>query len=136
MIAHSMGGMVAVRAALLHPDKFKGMVLIGPLIIPGQSVGPLDFRVTPLRGFIASWALWFVDRLLSPQLVLGFVSYDFISRDEGVKQLLKVDPLRWQGGCKVNHDISFNSGDFFCEIRKWDYLRKKSSSSFLPLRKK
>ena len=38
IVGHSMGGMIAVRSVLKHPGFFKGMVLIGPLIVPGPQV--------------------------------------------------------------------------------------------------
>ena len=38
LIGHSMGGMIAVRAVLRHPGYFSGMILNGPLIIPGPQV--------------------------------------------------------------------------------------------------
>ena len=106
LIGHSMGGMVVVRAAIQYPNKFAGMALIGPLIVPGASIGPFDGRVTPLRGIIASWALWLLDVLISPELVLGKVNFDMVSKDVGVKDLLRNDPLRWQGGCKVSETTS------------------------------
>ena len=33
-----MGGMIALRAVLRHPGFFTGMVLNGPLIVPGPQV--------------------------------------------------------------------------------------------------
>ena len=39
LIGHSMGGMIAVRAVLRHPGFFTGMILNGPLIVPGPQVG-------------------------------------------------------------------------------------------------
>ena len=38
MVAHSMGGMIAIRCVLKYPQFFKGMVLNGPLIVPGPQV--------------------------------------------------------------------------------------------------
>ena len=38
-----MGGMIALRAVLRHPGFFTGLVLNGPLIVPGPQVtGCLD----------------------------------------------------------------------------------------------
>ena len=43
LIGHSMGGMIALRAVLRHPGFFTGLVLNGPLIVPGPQVtGCLD----------------------------------------------------------------------------------------------
>jgi len=101
LYAHSAGGMVAIRAAICFPAKFRGMTLVGPLVIPFGSLGPLDARVTYPRAFVVSWGLWLLDKLISPELVLGYPDYNLVSRDEGVIQLIKDDTLRWHGGCKV-----------------------------------
>ncbi len=50
LLSHSMGGMVAISAVLLEPQLFQGLVLQGPLVIPGFTLfNMVDFRVTPLR---------------------------------------------------------------------------------------
>ena len=101
MIAHSMGGMVAIRAALNHPELFRGMVLVGPLVIPGPTVlGYLDFRVTPYRALPVRFFLTLLD-IWNPQMVLGQVNYDLITREEPIKKIIAEDSLRWQGGTKV-----------------------------------
>ena len=100
-----MGGMVAIRAAINHPSVFRGMVLVGPLVIPGPTVfGVLDFRVTRFR---AVWARLFMSILdvWNPQLILGYLNYDLVTREESIKKLMAKDPLRWQGGTKVSHII-------------------------------
>ena len=38
IVGHSMGGMIAIRTVLRYPHLFKGMVLNGPLIVPGPQV--------------------------------------------------------------------------------------------------
>ena len=97
-----MGGMVALRASICYPKMFRGMVLVGPLIIPGASLGPIDFRVTSLRALpvraILGLLSWF-----NPEMILGSVNMDLISRDEEVKRALAFDNLRWSSGCKVNY---------------------------------
>ena len=80
---------------------FRGMALVGPLVIPGPTVlGVLDFRVTPFRAIPARLLLTMLD-IWSPELVLGFVDYDLVTREEGIKKLMAEDQLRWQGGLKV-----------------------------------
>jgi len=109
LIAHSMGGMVAIRAALTHPILFRGMVLVGPLVIPGPTVmGILDFRVTPLRAIPAHFLTKLLD-ICNPELVLGYVDYDLITREEGIKSIMAQDKLRWQGGIKVHLLLAFIS---------------------------
>ena len=96
-----MGGMVAIRAAITHPVIFRGMVLVGPLVIPGPTViGVLDFRVTPLRAIPAHFLMTLLD-IWNPELVLGYVDYDLVTREEGMKKMMAEDKLRWQGGVKV-----------------------------------
>ena len=38
IIGHSMGGMITLRAVLRFPSFFNGMILNGPLIVPGPQV--------------------------------------------------------------------------------------------------
>jgi len=107
LVAHSMGGMIAIRAAITHPIIFRGMVLVGPLVIPGATVmGVLDFRVTPLRAIPARFLLTLLD-IWNPELVLGFVDYNLVTREEGIKKLMAQDKLRWQGGTKVHLLLAF-----------------------------
>jgi len=46
IVGHSMGGMISVRASLRNKDFFHGMVLNGPLIIPGPQILGMDLRST------------------------------------------------------------------------------------------
>ena len=102
IVAHSMGGMIAIRAAIIHHNVFRGMVLIGPLVIPGSTfLGAIDFRVTPFRAIGARLVLKLFD-MWNPELVLGFVDYDLVTREDEIKQLMAQDSLRWQGGLKVS----------------------------------
>ena len=102
IVAHSMGGMIAIRAAIIHPNVFRGMVLVGPLVIPGTTIlGAIDFRVTPFRAIGARLVLKLFD-MWNPELVLGFVDYDLVTREDEIKQLMAQDSLRWQGGLKVS----------------------------------
>ena len=38
LIGHSMGGMIAIRVVVRYPKMFQGMILNGPLVIPGPQV--------------------------------------------------------------------------------------------------
>ena len=101
-----MGGMVAVRAVLRHPDFFSGMILNGPLIVPGPQIGPIDFRATPFRTFISKAVLqllsWFI-----PNVSLGKPNLNVITRDKEAQLMLVQNPLRWTGGCKVMLLLAF-----------------------------
>eukprot|EP00095_Tigriopus_kingsejongensis_P009490 maker-scaffold661_size154698-snap-gene-0.18 protein:Tk09490 transcript:maker-scaffold661_size154698-snap-gene-0.18-mRNA-1 annotation:"monoglyceride lipase" len=100
LLGHSMGGMVVLRAGLLYPGFFKGIVFQGPLIIPGPQLGPLDLRTSYLRLIPVNMVLKFLD-WIDPEMVLGGVKMNLITRDEHMKTMLKEDGLRWEGGCKV-----------------------------------
>jgi hypothetical protein len=39
---------------------------------------------------------------INPEMILGGVNMDLISRDDDVKKALASDSLRWSSGCKVN----------------------------------
>ena len=66
-----------------------------------------------------SWLLWGVEKVISPELVLGDVDYNFISRDEEVVNLLKKDPLRWHGGTKVrDSEAKINDGSLLHSTKK------------------
>jgi alpha-beta hydrolase superfamily lysophospholipase len=95
-----MGGMVSLRTALCYPKMFQGMVLNGPLIIPGAQFGPVDFRVTSFRAVPVRAVLGLLN-WYNPEMILGGVNMDLISRDEEVKRALASDQLRWSSGCKV-----------------------------------
>ncbi len=107
MVAHSMGGMVSLRTALCYPKMFQGMVLNGPLIIPGAQFGPVDFRVTSFRAVPVRAVLGLLN-WYNPEMILGGVNMDLISRDEEVKRALASDQLRWSSGCKVKLWLRFN----------------------------
>ncbi|CAL4130043.1 unnamed protein product, partial [Meganyctiphanes norvegica] len=47
LLGHSMGGMIAVRTAMERPDYFKGVVLMGPLLVPNPT------EATPIMKFLA-----------------------------------------------------------------------------------
>lgn len=70
MIGHSMGGEVALRFALRHPDRLKGMVLVAPsalvqrslhwierFLAPLPCLGPLAVRATVLNHRFAARSL-------------------------------------------------------------------------------
>ena len=48
IVGHSMGGMIAIRTVLRYPHLFKGMVLNGPLIVPGPQVHTTIYYIIAL----------------------------------------------------------------------------------------
>jgi len=106
IVGHSMGGMIAVRSVLRHPDFFKGMVLNGPLIVPGPQVGPIDLRSTPIRTFVSKIVLQMLSWII-PNVPIGRPNLSVITRDKTAQAMLERDNLRWTGGCKVMLLLAF-----------------------------
>lgn len=106
MIGHSMGGMIAVRSVLRHPAHFSGMILNGPLIIPGPQIGPIDLRSTPLRTLVSKTVLQLLSWII-PEVPLGRPDLRVVTRDQQAQRQLEKDPLRWTGGCKVMLLLAF-----------------------------
>ena len=88
--------MIALRAVLRHPGFFTGMVLNGPLIVPGPQVrphtstspitshlfsqiGPIDFRSSPMRTFISKTVLQFLSWFI-PNVPLGRPNLNIVTR--------------------------------------------------------
>jgi len=106
LVGHSMGGMIAVRTVLRHPEFFKGMVLNGPLIVPGPQVGPIDLRSTPIRTFVSKTLLQLLSWII-PDVPIGRPDMSVITRDKTALAMLEKDTLRWTGGCKVMLLLAF-----------------------------
>lgn len=106
IVGHSMGGMIAVRSVLRHPGFFKGMVLNGPLIVPGPQVGPIDLRSTPIRTFVSKTILQILSWVI-PDVPLGRPNLSVVTRDKEARAMLEKDTLRWTGGCKVMLLLAF-----------------------------
>lgn len=106
LIGHSMGGMIALRAVLRHPGFFTGMILNGPLIVPGPQVGPIDFRSTPFRTFVSKAVLQLLSWII-PHVPIGRPNMNVITRDKEAQTMMLKDELRWTGGCKVMLLLAF-----------------------------
>jgi len=106
IVGHSMGGMVTIRAALMQKEMFHGMVLNGPLVVPGPQILGMDLRATPIRTFISRAVLSFLSMFI-PETALGGPNLNFVTRDLAVHDMLNKDLLRWTGGCKVRLLLAF-----------------------------
>lgn len=106
IVGHSMGGMISVRATLMHKNFFNGMILNGPLIIPGPQILGMDLRATPARTFI-SRAILSLLSLAIPETAIGGPDLNIITRDKDMHEFLTKDDLRWTGGCKVRLLLAF-----------------------------
>merc|ERR550519_1026360 len=94
IVGHSMGGMIAVRTVLRHPGFFRGMVLNGPLIVPGPQVGPIDFRSSPIRTFVSKSFLQLLSYVI-PDVPIGRPNLAVVTRDKAAIAMLEKDTLRW-----------------------------------------
>jgi len=106
LVGHSMGGMVAIRTVLMNKNFFDGMVLNGPLIIPGPQIFGMDLRPTPVKTFVFRVILGLLS-LAIPESVLGNSDLNKITKDEDMKDMLTKDKLRWTSGCKVRLLLAF-----------------------------
>jgi acylglycerol lipase len=79
LLGHSMGGALALRYALAHPDRLSGLILSGPLVqVEGRAAAQLLGRV--------------LGRLV-PNLPLARLDPNLVSRDPGVVRAYVEDPL-------------------------------------------
>jgi alpha-beta hydrolase superfamily lysophospholipase len=77
LLAHSLGGMIGIRYAQRHGDELAGMVVSAPTV-----------------GLTAVLA----EALKAPEVPLGPVDPDVLSRDPAVGEAYAADPLVWHGG--------------------------------------
>ena len=80
-LGHSMGGLIATRAALRAQDRLSALVLSGPAL-------KLPMHLTPFRLRIALEVARLVPFLPAPTSV-----NDGLSRDPGVRERFRADPL-------------------------------------------
>jgi lysophospholipase len=79
LLGHSMGGALALRYALAHPDRLSGLIVSGPLVqVEGRAAAQLLGRV--------------LGRLV-PNLPLARLDPNLISRDPDVVRAYIEDPL-------------------------------------------
>jgi alpha-beta hydrolase superfamily lysophospholipase len=84
MLAHSMGGTVAIRYAELHEDKLAGLILSGPLAALEAAPAPMR-----LAGRILA--------AVAPTLPLIAIDSSLVSRDPDVVRDYQTDPLVHHG---------------------------------------
>lgn len=85
LIGHSMGGAIALKYALDHPDELDGLVLSGPALIPGDDLPPILVKLAPVLGKLVPWL---------PSTALPASA---VSRDPSVVAAYEADPLVWHG---------------------------------------
>ena len=97
MLGHSMGGLIALRYAVLHQDRLTGLLLSAPL-------AALDAAPAPLR---------LVGRVLSvvaPRTGVVALDPELVSRDPEVVAAYRADPLVHHGKVPARTAAEFVSG--------------------------
>uniref|UniRef100_A0A669P1J0 Monoglyceride lipase n=1 Tax=Phasianus colchicus TaxID=9054 RepID=A0A669P1J0_PHACC len=94
ILGHSMGGAISILTASERPSDFSGMLLISPLVVASPEVA------TPIKVFAAK-----VLNLVLPNLSLGSIDPNAISRNKKEMESYTSDPLVYHGGMKVSFVI-------------------------------
>ena len=90
ILGHSMGGLITINVLLAEQELFRGVVLMGPLVMMNPIVA------TPIKKCLASLFC----RIL-PSFAIGELVPEDITRDKAVVQRVKDDPLNWHGGFRA-----------------------------------
>ncbi|XP_068550624.1 monoglyceride lipase isoform X1 [Anas acuta] len=94
ILGHSMGGAISILTASERLGDFSGMVLISPLVVASPEVA------TPIKVFAAK-----VLNLVLPNLSLGSIDPNAVSRNKKEMESYTSDPLVYHGGMKVSFVI-------------------------------
>ncbi|XP_005992596.1 monoglyceride lipase isoform X2 [Latimeria chalumnae] len=94
ILGHSMGGAISILTACEKPNEFLGLVLISPMVVLNPE------SATPCKVFLAK----FLNYLL-PNLPLGSIDPNWISRDKEKVESYAKDPLNYHGRLKVSFGI-------------------------------
>ncbi|KYO24848.1 monoglyceride lipase isoform X1 [Alligator mississippiensis] len=94
ILGHSMGGAISILTASERPNDFSGMVLISPLVVASPEAA------TPIKVFAAK-----VLNFVLPNLSLGSIDPNVVSRNKKEVESYTSDPLVHHGGMKVSFVI-------------------------------
>ncbi|KAE8612243.1 hypothetical protein XENTR_v10012777 [Xenopus tropicalis] len=94
MCGHSMGGAIAILTADERPDDFSGLILISPLVLPNPQ------SATSFKVFAAKMLNYVL-----PNLSLGSIDPNFVSRNKKEVEAYTSDPLVYHGGMKVSFGV-------------------------------
>lgn len=97
-VGHSMGGSIALKTLLKYPDFFHGIVLVSPGVVLSPEV------ITPIRLFLTK-----VFSRLVPQVPIGKMMYNIVTRDKQMVEKMKKDPLRYHSGIRTKFAAEFLS---------------------------
>ncbi|MFK8052132.1 MAG: lysophospholipase [Woeseiaceae bacterium] len=113
MLGHSMGGLIAGLSVLRHPDRYQGLIMTGPAVMP----------VDPPPAW-QEWVVGLVSRWLPAAGVVALEA-EAISRDPAVVDDYLNDPLVHNG--KVTARLAV---EIFGEM---EYFRSHASEINIPL---
>ncbi|KAM4603149.1 monoglyceride lipase [Discoglossus pictus] len=91
---HSMGGAISILMASERPSDFSGLILISPLVLPNPE------SATSFKVFAAK----ILNHVL-PNLSLGSIDPNFVSRNKKEVESYTTDPLVYHGGMKVSFGV-------------------------------
>ncbi|MEE6502166.1 hypothetical protein FKM82_004429 [Ascaphus truei] len=91
---HSMGGAISILMASERPADFDGLILISPLVLPNPE------SATSFKVFAAK-----VLNHVLPNLSLGSIDPNFVSRNKKEVESYIADPLVYHGGMKVSFGV-------------------------------
>ncbi|CAM4586631.1 monoglyceride lipase isoform X1 [Caretta caretta] len=94
ILGHSMGGAISILTACERPHEFSGLVLISPLVVASPEVA------TPIKVFAAK-----VLNFVLPNLTLGAIDPNVVSRNKKEVESYTSDPLVYHGGMKISFVI-------------------------------
>uniref|UniRef100_H0UZY9 Monoglyceride lipase n=1 Tax=Cavia porcellus TaxID=10141 RepID=H0UZY9_CAVPO len=94
LLGHSMGGAISILAASERPGFFAGMALISPLVLTSPE------SATTFKVFAAK-----VLNLVLPNLSLGAIDPNILSRNKEEVESYNSDPLVHHGGLRVSFGI-------------------------------
>uniref|UniRef100_A0A803JV43 Monoglyceride lipase n=1 Tax=Xenopus tropicalis TaxID=8364 RepID=A0A803JV43_XENTR len=88
------GGAIAILTADERPDDFSGLILISPLVLPNPQ------SATSFKVFAAKMLNYVL-----PNLSLGSIDPNFVSRNKKEVEAYTSDPLVYHGGMKVSFGV-------------------------------
>ncbi|XP_043406765.1 monoglyceride lipase isoform X3 [Chelonia mydas] len=94
ILGHSMGGAISILTACERPNEFSGLVLISPLVVASPEAA------TPIKVFAAK-----VLNFVLPNLTLGAIDPNVVSRNKKEVESYTSDPLVYHGGMKISFVI-------------------------------